>query len=173
MPDRRRLAASVLALAVSFAAVLILGAASGQAHGVELEVAAVSVQETPLPGQPAKPRPTATPRTSGEPRSSSRASTAALVSDTFYGSQVVVLEAKSLRLVASGQLNPGDNFTTRVTEGSYLVCLSPPSGWKPASDAVSRIPGWICTTVKPVGASAATVIFRLVRPTSSAAGVTR
>jgi hypothetical protein len=189
--DRRRLAASLLALVVSFAAVLILGAASGQAHGVEFRVSAVQVQETPLPWQPATPQPTTTPKTSGRlpwqpatpqptatpqtskvPRSPSRASAAALVSDTFDGSQVVVLDARSLGMIASGQLDPDGTFTTRVTEGSYLVCLSPPNGWKPVSDALSRIHGWICTA-KHVGASTATVKFMLAPTASSATEVTR
>jgi hypothetical protein len=170
--DPRRFAASLLALALSFVAVLILGAASGQARGVELRVAAVQLQETPLPGQPATPQPTATPQTSKVPRSFSRASAAALVSDTFDGSQVAVLNARSLRLVASGQLDPDGTFTTRVTAGSYLVCLSSPNGWKPVSDAVNLIYGWICTA-KRVGASTATVKFMLAPTASSATEVAR
>jgi hypothetical protein len=189
--DRRRLAASLLALASSFAAVLILGAASGQAHGVVLRVAAVQLQETPLPWQPATPQPIATPQTSGRlpwqpgtpqptatpqtskvPKSSSRASAAALVSDTFSGSQVAVLDVRSLRMIAFGQLDADGTFTTRVTAGSYLVCLSPPNGWKPVSAAVNRIHGWICTA-KHVGASTATVKFKLAPTASSATEVTR
>lgn len=98
------------------------------------------------------------------------ASAAAL--NNLSGSQVAVLDAKSLRLVASGQLDPGDTFTTRVTEGSYLVCISPPSDWKPVSGGVSRVDGWICKA-EHVGASAAAVKFMLVRAASSATGVMR
>jgi hypothetical protein len=196
MYDRRRLTAPVLALGVSFIAVLIAGAVFGQApvprhlvlDTVKLEVQAQAIPQpthtvTPPPPRhtvtprlhrhTATPRPTVKPRTSPGPRASTRAPTAALFSGAFSGSQVAVLDARSLRLIVSSHLGPGGTFTTQVTDdSSYLVCLVPPHGWMPVPDITGDSPDWTCK-VTHVGAGTAIVSFSLERLASSASGSPR
>lgn len=187
VPDRRRLGAPVLALGVSFIAVLIAGAVSGHVpvprpqvlDTVKLEVQAQALPlathtaTPPPPRHTVTPRPTVKPRTSPVPRASTRVSTADLLPRALSGSQVAVLDAKSLRLIVSSHLGPGGTFTTQVTDdSSYLVCLVPPHGWTPVPDITGDSPDWTCK-VRHVEAETAIVSFSLERPTSSVSGSPR
>jgi hypothetical protein len=74
--------------------------------------------------------------------------------------------------VASGHLNSAGTLVTRVPRnGIYLVCVSPPAGWRPASAAAVVLPGWICDRVRP-GTGSATVKIPLTRraPTPKGSG---
>ena len=62
----------------------------------------------------------------------------------FQNTPVVTLDAGTLKRVTSGRLNSEDSALKMVPANhSYLVCLSPPQGWKSAGGTY-RLPGWIC-----------------------------
>jgi hypothetical protein len=71
---------------------------------------------------------------------------------------------------ASGMLNSAGKFVTSVPEGSYLVCVSAPAGWRSVNAAVV-LPGWICERAK-VGGDLYALEFPLTRqaPTRSRSG---
>jgi len=64
-------------------------------------------------------------------------------------------------VAASGSLDSAGKLVRSVPEGSYLVCVSPSTGWRSANAAV-RLPGWICKHAK-VGKGPQTVVFQLTR----------
>ena len=114
MADRKRLAALVVAQIAAFAAVLILAAFTG-------------------PGQPK------TPSGPSSPPPSSRVTftvSAAPSSIKFKNPVVVTYDAGTLKQVDSHRLGSNNSATEKVRaeDHGYLVCLSPPEGWKPTGD---------------------------------------
>ena len=115
MLDRRRLAATASALAVSFAAVLAIGAfAGGSSDQATVRPATLTISATPTRIDHVRSRP------------------------------VSVLRIPSLTPAASGDLNRAGRLQVSVTAGTYLVCVSPPSGWRATGPTVIMLPHWAC-----------------------------
>lgn len=91
---------------------------------------------------------------------------------SFQNTPVVTLDARTLKPVASDRLNSTDSAIEVVPANQvYLVCLSPPQGWKSAVGSTYRLPGWICVR-QPVATTGETVSFELEPASSSGAGGT-
>jgi hypothetical protein len=105
MADRKRLAALVLAQIAAFAAVLILAAFTG----------------------PSSPPPS---------RGVTFTVSAAPSSIKFKNPMVVTYDAGTLKQVDSHRLGSNNSAPETVQAGDhgYLVCISPPQGWKSTSD---------------------------------------
>jgi hypothetical protein len=71
---------------------------------------------------------------------------------------------------ASGQLNSTGKLVMSVSEGSYLVCVSPPVGWRDLDASLVVPPGWICIRAR-VGPSPLSVTITLTKlPTADGGG---
>ena len=116
MLDRRRLAATASALAASFAAVLAIGAFAGRspAHQATVRPVTLTISAT------------------------------ATRMDLVRSRPVSVLRIPSLTRAVSGDLTGAGRLQVSVTAGAYLVCGSPPSGWRAAGPAVIKLPHWAC-----------------------------
>ena len=116
MLDLRRLAATASALAASFAAVLAIGAFAGRspAHQATVRPVTLTISAT------------------------------ATRMDLVRSRPVSVLRIPSLTPAASGDLTRAGRLQVSVTAGAYLVCGSPPSGWRAAGPAVIKLPHWAC-----------------------------
>lgn len=188
MADRKRLGALALAQCGAFAAVLILAAFSHPVHPPPSS-------GSPSPAKSSAPVTSPSPVTSSPPASSDvtftvTASTAPSQTATrtaspkatptatgtpsprsFQNSPVVTLDAGTLKPVASGHLNSTDSAPEMVPANhSYLVCLSPPQGWKSVGGTY-RLAGWICVRL-PAPVTGGTVSFVLRPASSSGAGGT-
>jgi hypothetical protein len=119
MLDRSRLAATASALAVSFAAVLAIGAFTGGSspHQATVRPVTLTISATSTRMDLVRSRP------------------------------VSVLRIPSLTPAASGDLTRAGQLQVSVTAGAYLVCVSPPSGWVAASPAVIKLPHWACQSL--------------------------
>ena len=72
--------------------------------------------------------------------------------------------------VAGGSLSAAGRLVTRVPiHGSYLVCVSPPDGWRAADAAAVVLPGWICRRVR-TGTSPETVSIPVAKQVPAADG---
>jgi len=153
-PDPRKLAAPVIAQAVSFVAVLAIGAFTA-ASPPSVHVAAP------------KTHPSASPTAAVNESELTVRATADRV--PLAGLRVSVLRYGTLAGAASGVLNGADAYAARVPAGSYLVCLSVPTGLEVAGPgSTSGLPGWACSAVR-AKAGPAPVTFRLVpKPTRKA-----
>ena len=127
--------------------------------------------------------PTATPKATATPRHGLKATATPKATEptptatgtpsprSFQNTPVVTLDAGTLKRVASGHLNSEDSALEVVPANqSYLVCLSPPQGWKSAGGTY-RLPGWICVRL-PAAVTGETVSFELEPASSSGAGGT-
>lgn len=190
MPDHKRLGALALAQCGSFAAVLLLAAFSGPGHPPSPPVSSpspVKSSQPASPSRPASPSPPASadvtftvtaspapaqPATSATPKPTPTGThKASAVS--FKNSQVVTLDAGTLKPVASDRLDSDDlALETVPANHSYLVCLRPPEGWKSAGGGTYGLPGWVCAG-RHVGLTGENVSFTLQHaPSSSGAGST-
>ena len=150
MADRKRLVALVLAQCAAFAAVLILAAFTG--HGPSMI----------KPGRTTTPSPSSSPHTSS---SSSRrlaspsgvqftvAAIATPPSGKFQNTPVVTYDAATTEKIASASRPLGSDNSASETvpakDHGYLVCLSPPPGWKPTGDTF-LFQGWTCVYLPAV-----------------------
>jgi hypothetical protein len=139
MLDRKRLVAIASAMAASFAAVLAIGALAGGSPPHQ------------APARHVKPTISAT---------SARI-------DRARGRPVSVLRIPSLTRAVSGDLTGAGRLQVSVTAGAYLVCGSPPSGWRAAGPAVIKLPHWACLS-RVLRTSRAKVAFTL---SPAAAGI--
>jgi hypothetical protein len=148
-PNLRRLAAPMVAQAVSFVVVLGIGV---------LFVASPPSVHRHLPKvQPsASPVPTVTVTLFA-------LSVQATAHVPLAGRQVTVLRAATLASAASGALDSKGLFTAHVPVGSYQVCLSVPAGLEVADGSASGLRGWACSVAR-VQAGASRVTFSLVPP---------
>ncbi len=199
MADRRRLGALALTQCAAFAAVLILAAFSGHGSsltpvgGRSPSPATSSPRATsPSQGTSSPPTssdvtftvaasaalsptatPTATAKATATPKATEPTPTATGTPSprSFQNTPVVTLDAGTLKPVTSGHLN-SENSALQVVPAnqSYLVCLSPPQGWKSAGGTY-RLPGWICVRL-PTAVAGETVSFDLEPASSSGAGGT-
>jgi hypothetical protein len=148
-PDLRKLAAPMVAQAVSFVAVLAVGAF-------------VASSPPKVHVTPPKPHPSALP---------AAVSTFEMVVQAIQtkanvalaGRRVNVLRDGTLASGASGALNQEGLFTSRVPAGSYQVCLRVPADQEPAHGSTSGLPGWACYAVQvQAGTGTIRVTFSLV-----------
>lgn len=138
-PDLRKLAAPMVAQAVSFVAVLVIGVfVATSKPGVHVPPPRVRVSASTI-------HPSVSPAAAVSTFVLTVQATAKKV--PLAGRQVSVLRAATLTSAASGPLNPEDLFTARVPAGSYQVCLSLPTGLEVAGGTESGWPGWACTAV--------------------------
>jgi len=151
-PDRRKLAAPLVAQAAAFVAVLVIG---GFTHHASTATPASGT--TPSPGV----RPSVRPSVRASVRPSVRASSAAATGPVLKltvkvtqngtdglsaaGSQVNVLQDGTLASVASGALDPALEFAANVPAGQYQVCVNPPIGWASAVRGTHVLGSWICS----------------------------
>lgn len=149
-PDRRKLAAPVVAQAVSFAAVLVIGALTVTSpRSVHVPPPVVHPSVSPaaaVPGFVLVVR--------------------ATVNDVaLAGRRVTVLGDGTLSSAASGVLNGAGVFSARVPADSYQVCLSVPAGLEVVgAGSASGLPGWTCSAVR-MQAGTGTVAFPLIPKT--------
>lgn len=150
-PNLRRLAAPIVAQAVSFVVVLVIG--------VLFVASPPSVH-----GPPAKVQPSASPATTVTVTDFAL-SVQATANVPLAGRQVTVLRAGTLASAASGALNSKGLFTAHVPVGSYQVCLSVPAGLEVVGGSASGLRGWACSAVRvQAGTGASQVTFPLVPP---------
>jgi len=152
MADRKRLVALVLAQCAAFGAVLILAAFSGSGH------------LTTNPGSPSSssPPPSPPPSSSAPPGVRFTVS-AASPSKEFHKAPVVTYDAGTMAKVASASLPLGpDNSQTETVpaqDHGYLVCLSPPPGWKPTGSTF-QFQGLTCLYLPLVTGDSVSFTFR-------------
>jgi hypothetical protein len=164
MLDRRKLAAPVFAQATAFVVVLVIGGFTGH---------------SPAPSQPAHPATTSPSASVGVNAASSPAAqghgpklTVKVVTPagpglSLAGTQVAVLQNRTLTSVASGTLNSAQQYAVNVPSGDYQVCLSPPNGLNsvvPSGHSLGS--DWICNSTH-VGTGPQTVTFRLTPGTGT------
>ena len=155
MADRKRLVALVLAQCAAFTAVLILAAFTG--HG----------PSTIKPGRTTTPSPSASPHTSSPSASSDVPFTVTAIatppSSKFQNTQVVTYDAATTEKIASASRPLGsDNSaseTVSAKDHGYLVCLSPPPGWKSTGDTF-LFQGWTCVYLPAVTGQPVSFTFR-------------
>ena len=150
MLDRRKLAAPFFAQAAAFVAVLVIGGFTGHAsttagpvHGTT-PTASASAPATKGPAHKLTVKVT-------------QESTNGL---SVSGSQVNVLQDRTLTSVVSGALNSALEFAANVPAGQYQVCVNPPIGWGSAVRTTHVLAGWICSAAD-VRTGPALVTFRL------------
>jgi hypothetical protein len=177
MADRKRLVALVLAQCAAFAAVLILAAFTG--HGPST----AKPGPTTTPGSssgphtsspPASPSPSASPHTSSPSAVQFTVTAKATPSSSkFQNTPVVTYDAGTLKQVVSGRLGSNNSVTETVQaeDHAYLVCLSPPQGWKSTGDTF-LLDESICKYLPPA-ATERTVSFTFQPVSSSGVGGTR
>jgi hypothetical protein len=113
---RNRVAAAASALVASFAVVLAIGAFTGgsSSHSGTVGPVRLTVDVTAV-------RPI-----------------------VASGRLITVLRIGSLTQTASGRVSSAGVVHVKVAQGSYLVCVSPPKGWRVAGPVVIRMPRWAC-----------------------------
>jgi hypothetical protein len=134
MPDRRKLAAPVLAQAASFVVVLLIGGFTGH-------------PAAPAPHQ--SPAPQASTRS---PRLTVDVPITAADGGVVLHIPVRVLDSRTLSAVASGTLTPNAQHTqlgwsTALPAGTYQVCAQPPTGLRFTEKSTGALPGWVCAVV--------------------------
>ena len=162
MLDRRKLAATLFALAAGFVAVLIIGAFTG--HGSTTSGSAHQATPSPPASTGASPTATRGPAVKLTVRAVAQGSAASGV----VGSQVKVLQNGTLTSVAEGHLNSALEWAANVPAGQYQVCINPP-GWASAVRNTQPLGPWICSAAD-VRAAPQRVTFRLTLQFPQAAG---
>jgi hypothetical protein len=156
MLDRRKLAAPLFAQAAAFVAVLVIGGFTGHAS------------TTAGPARGSTPSASASSSTSTSASASKGPAhklTVKVVEEStdglsVSGSQVNVLEGRTLTSVVSGALNSALEFAANVPAGQYQVCVDPPIGWGSAVRTTHVLAGWICSAAD-VKTGPLLVTFRL------------
>jgi hypothetical protein len=152
MPDRRKLAAPVLAQAASFVVVLVIGGITGHSA-------------PPAP----QPRPTTSPAQSS-PAGTKGHQPGVTVEVPIVGGIVPHVPVRVLAgrtTVASGTLTPNAQDTQvewshALNPGTYQVCVQPPAGLHFTEKSTGALPGWDCAAAGVVAAGSQTaVIFHL------------
>lgn len=167
MPDRKKLAAPVLAQAVAFVVVLVIGGFTGHSRtpsgpGHRATPSASAGSSASVNTNAGSPSPAA----KGGPKLTVKVvMTPSIGGVTLAGTQVNVLDSRTLASVASGPLDSGQEYAASVTGGKeYLVCLSPPTGWTSVIPGANSLGGnWICHSAH-VGKGPQTVTFHLNPP---------
>jgi hypothetical protein len=157
MPDRRKFAAPVLAQAVAFVAVLVIGGFTGHSS-------------VPSPATPS-PSPRAGVTSPGGAREHQSALTVQVPVDAAIGGvalrvPVRVLNSRTLFDVASGTLSPNAQntqlgWTKPLAAGTYQVCAQPSAGLRFTDKNTGVLPGWTCTLASVAQGAQAQVTFHL------------
>jgi len=170
MLDRRKLAATLFALAAAFVAVLIIGGFTGHASATS----GSTQQATPRPPATTGAGPAASTGTSPAAtrgpaiKLTVRAVARGSAASTVVGSKVNVLQNGTLTSVAEGHLNSALEWAANVPAGQYQVCINPP-GWASAVRNTQPLGPWICSAAD-VRAAPQRVTFRLTLQFPQAAG---
>jgi hypothetical protein len=161
MPDRRKFAAPVLAQAVSFVAVLVIGGFTGQSAGHS---------PGPAPGS-ATPTPQTGATSPGGAKEHQSALAVQVPVDAAVGGvalriPVRVLNSRTLFDAASGTLSPNAQNTQLgwnkpLAAGTYQVCAQPPAGLRFTEKNTGVLPGWSCTLASVAQGSQTQVTFHL------------
>ena len=154
MPDRRKLAAPVLAQVASFVVVLVIGGFTGH---------------SPPPARPS-------PHASTSSASGAREHQSGLIVGVPVGAAggialsipVKVLDSRTLSSVASGTLSPNAQNTQLgwnkpLAAGTYQVCAQPPTGLRFTEKSTGALPGWVCTAAHVAPGSQTQVVFHLAQ----------
>jgi hypothetical protein len=156
MLDRRKLAAPLFAQAAAFVAVLVIGGFTGHA----------STTAGPAHGTtPSASASSSTSTSASASKGPAHKLTVKVVEEStdglsVSGSQVNVLEDRTLTSVVSGALNSALEFAANVPAGQYQVCVDPPIGWASAVRTTHVLAGWICSAAD-VKTGPLLVTFRL------------
>jgi hypothetical protein len=158
MPDRRMLAAPVLAQVASFVVVLVIGGFTGHS--------AARGTPGPTPGSPV-------PHASTSPRAGATGAQPGLAVQVPVGGIVLhipvrVLDSRTMSAVASGTLSPNAQgtqlgWTRPLPAGTYQVCARPPAGLRFTDSNTGVLPGWDCTVADVLPGSQALVTFHLAQ----------
>jgi hypothetical protein len=163
MLDRRKLAAPVLAQAVSFVVVLVIGGLTGH-----------STPQGPPPASPsphvsASPPASATP--SGGAKEHQSVLTVQVPIEVATGGivpqiPVRVLDSRPPASVAAGTLTPNVQDTQLgwskpLPAGTYQVCAQAPAGLRFTERSTGALPGWTCTVASVAPGSQTLVTFHL------------
>ena len=141
--DRRKLAAPVLAQAVAFVVVLVIGGFTG--HSAKPATPAHQASPSASAGAKASASSTSPDVTAGH----GAKLTVKVVEDgtdglSVSGSEVKVLQSTTLDTVASGTLSSALEFAANLPAGTYQVCVKPPIGWGSSTKGTHIINGYIC-----------------------------
>jgi hypothetical protein len=152
MLDRRKLAVPLFAQAGAFVAVLVIGGFTGHAQPKTPPGTAVT----------ASPSGTGTPGTArgSGVKLSVKVTEQGTNGQSVSGSQVRVLQSRTLDSVASGTLDSTLGYAANVSAGQYEVCVKPPIGWGSAARGTEVLDGWICS-VADLGKGPQRVTFLL------------
>jgi hypothetical protein len=161
VPDRRKLAAPVLAQAASFVVVLVIGGFAGHSGTPKTNPTPTPTRSSPAPPASASPsqgkgqQPELTvevPTTGGIP----------------LDIPVTVLDETARHVVATGILAPsaqstGLSWTDRsLRPGTYQVCAEPSTRVRFTDRGDGARPGWVCTPVTVTADGQPPVVFHLV-----------
>jgi hypothetical protein len=150
MPDRRKLAAPVLAQAASFVVVLVIGGFTG--HSAP-------------PASPA-PHPSTSPPSPAATKSTKGQEPGVIVEVPVTGGIVPHVPVQVLAgrtTVASGTLalqGIAVEWSHALNPGAYQVCAQPPAGLHFTEKSSGALPGWTCEPAV-VAAGPTQVIFHL------------
>jgi hypothetical protein len=158
MPDRRKLAAPVLAQAASFVVVLVIGGFTGH-----------SAAKGPARPSPSTHAGATSPAATKEQQQSGltvhvpvTGGTAGIVPDI----SVRVLASRGAAVVATGTLaqNAQDTdlgWTKSLTAGTYQVCVQAQAGLRFTEKSDGALPGWTCALASLAPGSPTQVTFHL------------
>jgi hypothetical protein len=157
MPDRRKLTAPVLAQAVSFIVVLVIGGFAGR-----------SSPSAPAAASPSPHASASSPSGAGEHQSglTVQVPVGAAVGGIVLHIPVKVLDSRTRSSVASGALSPNAQNTQLgwvrpLAAGTYQVCAHPPAGLRFTDKNTGVLPGWACTVASVAPDSQTLVTFHL------------
>jgi hypothetical protein len=160
MPDRRKLAAPVLAQAASFVVVLVIGGFTGHSPGKG------PARPTPSPHASAT-----SPAATKEQQQSGLTVNVPVIGGTAGIAPdipVRVLPSGSFAAVASGTLAPNAQgtvltWTKPLAAGMYQVCAKPPQGLRFTERDTGVQPGWTCVLSNVAPGSQAQVTLHLTQ----------
>ena len=162
MLDRRKLAVPLFAQAGAFVVVLVIGGFTGHAAPKPPQgpqgTPGTAVTASPSGSQAADKGPAVKLSVKVTERGTNGLSEAG---DTIAGSQVRVLQTRSLASVASGTLSPAQDYAANVPAGQYQVCIDPPIGWGSEVRSTQALAGWICSAAD-LTKGPQVVTFRLI-----------
>ncbi len=166
--DGRKLTAPLLAQAVAFVAVLVIGGLTG--HGPAKPVTRASSGSTSPATHHTSPAPHhSVPSQVNTPTGDITELTVQIVGGIKLPTVVVKVFRDDRALTSAPVVSTSLNQTVPETTKSvpaghtYQVCAKPPRGWTFTGHGTGVLPGWDCTKVE-AGSLPQTVTFQLIPP---------